>query len=267
MTNDVYMVAIASLFPLVAILLVLQTNPYQALVIRGILGAIAALVYAMLGAADVALTEALVGTMLSITLYAIAVRSSMTLRIGIIQQQLDQQLGEQPGEQPGGLACAPANESADESANELANKLANELASGKPTNDPVVNPIDEIASQQASTVVCTPSTDTFQAIEQAFSKHHVRVEVLSYTEPTELERALQKKEIHIAYETDKAPQQALDKQAPAGATGSLKVTGSLRVRTQQLYNILQAQLPSSVYLSLIKPEPSNPSANPTKASL
>ncbi|MEL6881041.1 MAG: hydrogenase subunit MbhD domain-containing protein, partial [Cyanobacteria bacterium J06607_10] len=198
MTNDVYMVAIASLFPLVAILLVLQTNPYQALVIRGILGAIAALVYAMLGAADVALTEALVGTMLSITLYAIAVRSSMTLRIGIVQQQLDQQLREQldqqPGEQPGGLTCVPANElaskpaneSANESADELANELANKLASSKPTGDPIGNPIDELTSQQASTVVCTPSTDTFQAIEQAFSKHHVRVEVLSYTEPTEL---------------------------------------------------------------------------------
>ena len=85
MTDDLYMGAITILLPLTAVLLVSQTNPYQALVIRGILGAIAALVYAMLGAADVALTEALVGTMLSITLYAIAVRSSMTLRVGIIE--------------------------------------------------------------------------------------------------------------------------------------------------------------------------------------
>ena len=86
MTDEFYIVAITALLPLMAILLVVQTNPYSALVIRGILGAIAALVYAMFGAADVALTEALVGTMLSITLYAIAVRSSMTLRLGIIQQ-------------------------------------------------------------------------------------------------------------------------------------------------------------------------------------
>ncbi|MGB7484577.1 MAG: DUF4040 domain-containing protein [Phormidesmis sp.] len=83
-TADFYMVAITALLPLTAILLVLQVNPYQALVIRGILGAIAALVYALFGAADVALTEALVGTMLSITLYAVAVRSSMVMQIGAI---------------------------------------------------------------------------------------------------------------------------------------------------------------------------------------
>lgn len=86
MTEDVYMIAITALLPLMALLLVVQTNPYQALVIRGILGAIAALVYILYGAADVALTEALVGTMLSITLYAVAVRSSMIMRVGVIEK-------------------------------------------------------------------------------------------------------------------------------------------------------------------------------------
>ena len=85
MTDDFYMIAITALLPLTAGLLVVQVNPYHALVIRGILGAIAALVYVLFGAADVALTEALVGTMLSITLYAIAVRSSMTVRVGIVE--------------------------------------------------------------------------------------------------------------------------------------------------------------------------------------
>lgn len=84
MSEDFYVVAIAALLPMTALMLVLQVNPYNALVIRGILGAVAALVYALFGAADVALTEALVGTMLSITLYAVAVRSSMSLRLGII---------------------------------------------------------------------------------------------------------------------------------------------------------------------------------------
>jgi putative multicomponent Na+:H+ antiporter subunit B len=73
------------LLPLVAGLLVCQVNPYKALIIRGILGAIAALVYAILGAADVALTEALVGTMLAITLYAVAVRSSLVMRLGVLE--------------------------------------------------------------------------------------------------------------------------------------------------------------------------------------
>lgn len=75
-SGDFYIVAITALLPLVAGLLVLQRNPYQALIIRGMLGAIAALIYALFGAADVALTEALVGAMLSTTLYAIAIRSS-----------------------------------------------------------------------------------------------------------------------------------------------------------------------------------------------
>ncbi|OKH18498.1 DUF4040 domain-containing protein [[Limnothrix rosea] IAM M-220] len=81
---DWFIFAIALLLPLTSGLLVFQKNPYYALVIRGILGAIAALLYAMFGAADVALTEALVGTMLSITLYAVAVRSSMSMRLGVL---------------------------------------------------------------------------------------------------------------------------------------------------------------------------------------
>ncbi|EDX78534.1 hypothetical protein MC7420_7187 [Coleofasciculus chthonoplastes PCC 7420] len=85
--SDIYV--IIALLPLAACMLVFQVNPYHALVIRGILGAVAALVYAVLGAADVALTEALVGTMLAITLYAVAVRSSLTLRLGVLEESGD----------------------------------------------------------------------------------------------------------------------------------------------------------------------------------
>jgi putative multicomponent Na+:H+ antiporter subunit B len=80
--TDFYVYAIVAILPLAAILVVTQTNPYHALIMRGILGAIAALMYSILGAPDVALTEALVGTLLAITLYAVAVRSSLVLRIG-----------------------------------------------------------------------------------------------------------------------------------------------------------------------------------------
>jgi putative multicomponent Na+:H+ antiporter subunit B len=89
MLENLDVIAIAALLPLTAAMLVTQVNPYHALVIRGILGAVAALVYALFGAADVALTEALVGTMLSITLYAIAVRSSMSLRLGVLEEASD----------------------------------------------------------------------------------------------------------------------------------------------------------------------------------
>lgn len=82
---DSYVYIITALLPLTAAMVVLQGNPYHALIIRGILGAVAALVYAVLGAADVALTEALVGTMLAITLYAVAVRSSLVVRLGVLQ--------------------------------------------------------------------------------------------------------------------------------------------------------------------------------------
>jgi putative multicomponent Na+:H+ antiporter subunit B len=84
---DSYIYVITALLPLVAAMLVFQVNPYHALVIRGILGAVAALVYAVLGAADVALTEALVGTLLAITLYAVAVRSSLVLKLGVLKEE------------------------------------------------------------------------------------------------------------------------------------------------------------------------------------
>jgi putative multicomponent Na+:H+ antiporter subunit B len=88
--DDSYIYVIVALLPLAAVMLTVQVNPYHALVIRGILGAIAALVYAVLGAADVALTEALVGTMLAITLYAVAVRSSLVIRLGVLKDELSQ---------------------------------------------------------------------------------------------------------------------------------------------------------------------------------
>lgn len=84
---DLYVNIIVALLPITACLVIFQVNPYHALALRGILGAIAALVYAVLGAPDVALTEALMGTLLAITLYAVAVRSSLVLRLGILEDQ------------------------------------------------------------------------------------------------------------------------------------------------------------------------------------
>jgi putative multicomponent Na+:H+ antiporter subunit B len=88
--DNSYIYVITALLPLAAAMLVFQVNPYHALVIRGVLGAIAALVYTVLGAADVALTEALVGTLLAITLYAVAVRSSLVFRLGVLKDDLSE---------------------------------------------------------------------------------------------------------------------------------------------------------------------------------
>ncbi|MGY6530398.1 MAG: DUF4040 domain-containing protein [Cyanobacterium sp.] len=84
--DNLYIYIITALMPLSALLLILQPNPYYALVIRGILGAVAVLVYVILGGADVALTEALVGTLLTIALYVIAIRSSMIVKIGVLTE-------------------------------------------------------------------------------------------------------------------------------------------------------------------------------------
>lgn len=84
---DFYIYIFTALLPLSACMVVFQVNPYHALALRGILGAVAAMLYAVLGAADVSLTEALMGTMLAITLYAIAVRSSLVLRLGVLENQ------------------------------------------------------------------------------------------------------------------------------------------------------------------------------------
>jgi putative multicomponent Na+:H+ antiporter subunit B len=87
MMNDSYIYVLTALLPLAALMLVVQVNPYHALVIRGILGAIAALVYSVFGAADVALTEALVGTMLAVTLSIVTVRSSLVMRLGVLETE------------------------------------------------------------------------------------------------------------------------------------------------------------------------------------
>lgn len=83
---DLYIYLIAALLPLSAAMVVIQRNPFYALIMRGILGAIAALTYTMLGAADVALTEALVGTLLAVMLYAVAVRSSLLFKLGVLEE-------------------------------------------------------------------------------------------------------------------------------------------------------------------------------------
>lgn len=92
--NDSYIYVLTALLPLAACMLVVQVNPYHALVIRGILGAIAALVYSVFGAADVALTEALMGTLLAVTLYVVAVRSSLVMRLGVLKEEKVEAVGD-----------------------------------------------------------------------------------------------------------------------------------------------------------------------------
>ncbi|MEL6939263.1 MAG: DUF4040 domain-containing protein [Cyanobacteria bacterium J06598_1] len=174
--DDFYIVAITALLPLTAGLLVVQVNPYHALVIRGILGAIAALIYALFGAADVALTEALVGTMLSITLYAIAVRSSMTVRIGIVEQE----------------------DSIEEKSN---GEKSVEKVSVKKTSIEKVSKDSTLNFPQP-----LDPTQLLSTISPVLDKYHVRLELWRYPDSHALSAALTQKEIHVAYgESQNAP--------------------------------------------------------------
>jgi putative multicomponent Na+:H+ antiporter subunit B len=161
--SDSYIYVITALLPLSALMLILQTNPYHALVVQGILGAVAALVFAVLGAADVALTQALMGTLLAITLYAIAVRSSLVMRLGVLEDGAIVQ-----------SAVPKAIETDDES-----------LPDGK-------------AVSLATSQECDHFQQLMDDMRSIFHKHYMRVEVVPYTNRQALHRALMDKEVHAA---------------------------------------------------------------------
>jgi putative multicomponent Na+:H+ antiporter subunit B len=182
--NDSYIYVLVALLPLAACMLVFQVNPYHTLMLRGVLGAIAALVYAILGAGDVALTEALVGTLLAVTLYAVTVRSSLVLRLG---------------------AIAPEGDS---------------LPDGKAEGD-FKQLIDDLRT--------------------IFRKHHMRLEIVPYTNPQALHRALMEKEVHaICARQNQLENNLQELTVPGGVTQPYHTA----TRVRRLYEIVQAELSS-----------------------
>ena len=67
------------LLPVLGLLLIRSESPINSLIYRSFLGSIAALIYASLGAPDVALTEVMVGTLLSSLIYIVTIRSCYTV--------------------------------------------------------------------------------------------------------------------------------------------------------------------------------------------
>ena len=67
------------LLPVLGVLLIRSVSPINTLIYRSFLGSIAALLYALVGAPDVALTEVMVGTLLSSLLYIVTIRSCYTV--------------------------------------------------------------------------------------------------------------------------------------------------------------------------------------------
>ena len=78
--SSVYLILpLEILLPLLGILLIRSSSPTNGLIYRSFLGSIAALLYAGVGAPDVALTEVLIGTLLSTLLYIVTIRSCYTV--------------------------------------------------------------------------------------------------------------------------------------------------------------------------------------------
>ncbi|MCU0523715.1 MAG: DUF4040 domain-containing protein [Elainella sp. Prado103] len=180
--SNSYLYLIALLLPLSAAMVVFQTNPYHALVIRGILGAMAALVYALFGAADVALTEALVGTMLAITLYAVAVRSSMVMRLGVLEEGFKQVQALQAHPKPS-----------------LQTSLTKQQFS-----DPFVVALPSTAAESEAVAISDPPVEScllesiLNQLRSALNKYHMRLELVPYKDYQALHQALIDQEVHAA---------------------------------------------------------------------
>jgi putative multicomponent Na+:H+ antiporter subunit B len=154
-------------------MLVFQTNPYHALITRGILGAVSALIYTILGAADVALTEALVGAFLATMLYAIAVRSSLVLRLGVVEEI------------------------------EIVRDLEAEFNKIDNPFTQLENPSEQLEPiEQSSDIpenLKLPISDfgkLVNALKITFSKYYMRIELVPHENEIELEKALIDKTVH-----------------------------------------------------------------------
>jgi putative multicomponent Na+:H+ antiporter subunit B len=209
---DGYVYAIAVLLPISASMLVFQTNPYNALVMRGILGAVSALVYTVLGAADVALTEALVGAFLATMLYAVAVRSSLVLRLGVVESiaiahDLEEELDKL------NLPFEQLDQPLDQSLNKQIDEQDEELEQPKQHNAPVsISDFEKLSD----------------VLKNTFSKHYMRVELVPYENEAELEQALIDKIVHATLHN-------LEHQE-----GTKLQFYQIKIRLLRLYEIMQA---------------------------
>lgn len=175
--TDNYIYIIIALLPLTSLMSVLQVNPYNALVVRAVLGAVAALVYAVLGAADVALTEALVGTMLAVTLYIVAVRSSLVMRLGVVETEND-----------------PIKEL------ELA--VTGKKIAANAELESNLGFIKETLFQDFEMESKTTLSDIISSLRKVVRKHYLRLELVEYPTSEALELALMTKEVHAIYTTE-----------------------------------------------------------------
>ncbi|WP_026368486.1 hydrogenase subunit MbhD domain-containing protein [Aminiphilus circumscriptus] len=83
--TDILVIACAALLPLMAFVTLRQERILAAVIARGMLGIAAALLYTLLGAPDVAVTEALMGALLVTLLYVVVFKRSGEFRVGCLE--------------------------------------------------------------------------------------------------------------------------------------------------------------------------------------
>lgn len=232
MTNtmtDLDLLAIVVLLPIAAVMTLWQKDPYHALVVRGILGAIAALVYALLGAADVALTEALVGTMLAITLYVVAVRSSLVLRLGVLAELAD-----------------PLHESESPELSTATGLIAEPVAA---TPHIFINSSDDLSGDSTSDRLSLLREAITSALPEPLimdlrnfcRQHFLRLELVLYPDQDALQAALEARDVHVigtGSESASTPGSASASSDPLSAP----LPYPLAVRVPRLYDLMQAEL-------------------------
>jgi putative multicomponent Na+:H+ antiporter subunit B len=223
--TDLDLLAIVALLPIAALMTIAQKNPYHALVVRGILGAIAALVYALLGAADVALTEALVGTMLAITLYMVSVRSSLVLQFGVVAEasEVSQSVSSSPSAASPDVVVLP--------------ELPELPESSKLPELPELTKLPE----------SLPTSVTLEALLSDLRifcrQHFLRFDLVTYDDREALYTALENREVHaIGLISSTQPASALSEPPTETIAPSSSPTYTVTVRVQRLYDLMQTEL-------------------------
>ena len=88
--RSLFLLPVELILPILGVLLIRTKSPIRGLIYRSFLGSIAALLYAVCGAPDVALTEVLVGILLSSILYIITIRACYSIVI-IVPKEMNMQ--------------------------------------------------------------------------------------------------------------------------------------------------------------------------------
>ena len=84
-SSDMLVIGAAALIPILSILTLREGHILHAIIGRGMLGMAAAIAYALMGAPDVAVTEALMGAFLVTLLYVVVFSTAGEFRVGYVE--------------------------------------------------------------------------------------------------------------------------------------------------------------------------------------